>query len=179
MAFDVRTLCLGILSMGEASGYEIKKAFEEGPFGHFIEASYGAIYPALGRLTEEGLVARRAEIHPGRPERKVYSLTRAGRRAFEAALKATPGPDRFRSEFLFLLLFAEHMPRDRLHELIEERLADYRGKLAEIERHEDACLPPGLRFVKGHGRTLYQAAIKYIEDNRALLEGSLDTATAV
>jgi DNA-binding PadR family transcriptional regulator len=57
MAFDVRTLCLGILSIGEATGYEIKKALEEGPFGHVLEASFGAIYPALGRLTEEGLGA--------------------------------------------------------------------------------------------------------------------------
>jgi DNA-binding PadR family transcriptional regulator len=36
---NVRTLCLGILSTGEASGYEIKKDIEEGLFSHFIDAS--------------------------------------------------------------------------------------------------------------------------------------------
>ncbi len=47
---NVRTLCLGILSLGEASGYEIKKDVEDGLFSHFIEASYGSIYPALNQL---------------------------------------------------------------------------------------------------------------------------------
>lgn len=165
--------------MGEATGYEIKKACEEGPFGHFIEASFGAIYPALGRLTEEGLVACRSEAHAGRPERKVYCLTGAGRRAFEAALEASPGSDRFRSEFLFLLLFADQLPPERIDALIEERLAEYRAKLAQIERHDDTCLSPGLRFVKGHGRAIYQAAISYIETHRHLLRERLESASAV
>jgi hypothetical protein len=42
----VKTLCLAVLSMGDASGYEIKKLLE-GPFRHIHEASFGAIYPAL------------------------------------------------------------------------------------------------------------------------------------
>ena len=28
---DAKTLCLGVLTLGEATGYEIKKAVEEGP----------------------------------------------------------------------------------------------------------------------------------------------------
>ena len=58
---NVRTLCLGILSTEEASGYEIKKDIEEGLFSHFIEASFGSIYPALTQLTAEGLLTVRAE----------------------------------------------------------------------------------------------------------------------
>ena len=44
---DTRSICLGVLSMGEATGYEIKKLFEDGPFSHFYDAGYGSIYPAL------------------------------------------------------------------------------------------------------------------------------------
>ena len=58
---------------GEATGYEIKKLFDEGGYQHFIEASFGSIYPALNRLTEEGLVSVRAEVQEKRPDRKVYS----------------------------------------------------------------------------------------------------------
>src|SRR3546814_3071348 len=54
---DAKTLCLGVLSRGAASGYEIKKAFEEGPFSHFHQASFGSIYPALNALSADGLVA--------------------------------------------------------------------------------------------------------------------------
>ena len=49
---DVRTLCLGVLSMGSASGYEIKKRLENG-FGHFYDASFGSIYPGQSREPDE------------------------------------------------------------------------------------------------------------------------------
>ena len=38
---DIRTLCLGILTWGDASGYEIKKIFED-RLSYFYEASYGS-----------------------------------------------------------------------------------------------------------------------------------------
>ena len=42
---NVRTLCLGVLSSGEASGYEIKKEIEEGLFSHFIDAKRSVQVP--------------------------------------------------------------------------------------------------------------------------------------
>ena len=76
---NVKTLCLGVLSAGEASGYEIKKEIEEGLFSHFIEASYGSIYPALTQLAGEGFVTVRAEEQSGKPDKKVYAITATGR----------------------------------------------------------------------------------------------------
>src|SRR3546814_13530763 len=78
---DAKTLCLGVLSRGAASGYEIKKAFEEGPFSHFHQASFGSIYPALNALSADGLVAGRAQAQQKRPAKKIYSLTPKGRNA--------------------------------------------------------------------------------------------------
>ena len=43
---DVKTVCLGMLTDGEASGYDLKKKFESS-FGHFFAAGYGSIYTAL------------------------------------------------------------------------------------------------------------------------------------
>ena len=68
---DVKTLCLGVLHLGDASGYEIKKQCEEGPFGQFFAAGFGSIYPALAALHEQGRVAchelqqeKRPWMHP-------------------------------------------------------------------------------------------------------------------
>ena len=47
---DVKTLCLGVLSRGEATGYEIKKQCEEGPLAFFYAAGFDSIYPALNAL---------------------------------------------------------------------------------------------------------------------------------
>ena len=67
----VTTLCLGALVFGDATGYEINKMFEDGPFSHFLDASYGSIYPALTRLTEEGLVTCKAEQQERRPDKNL------------------------------------------------------------------------------------------------------------
>ena len=52
---DVKTLCLGVLTRGDMTGYQIKKHFEEA-FSHFFVAGFGSIYPALGDLAQAGLV---------------------------------------------------------------------------------------------------------------------------
>ena len=38
---DVRTICLGILTRGDATGYEIKNLFQDDGYQHFVEASFG------------------------------------------------------------------------------------------------------------------------------------------
>ena len=68
---DARTLCLGVIARGDETGYEIKKSFEEGPFAHIQAASFGSIYPALTKLSEDGLLACRDERQDTRPDKKV------------------------------------------------------------------------------------------------------------
>src|SRR5208337_3260930 len=116
---DVRTICLGILSRGEATGYEIKKLFEEGGYQHFVEASFGSIYPALSQLTGDGLVQVRAEAQEKRPDRKVYSITPAGRSQFLASLLKPLAEDRHRSPFVFAMLFSHLLPPERVSELMD------------------------------------------------------------
>src|SRR3546814_18361844 len=131
---DAKTLCLGVLSRGAASGYEIKKAFEEGPFSHFHQASFGSIYPALNALSADGLVAVRAQAQQKRPAKKISSLTPQRRNALRAALTATPGPDAVRSDLLFILPFVQQLPPARVGRILHARLAWYRALLGRIER---------------------------------------------
>ena len=77
---NVRTLCLGILSFAQMTGYDIRKLAAEGNFSHFCEANYGSIYPALSQLTKDGLVVFTDEAIDGKPPRKIYSITEKGRR---------------------------------------------------------------------------------------------------
>jgi len=161
---DVKTVCLGILNFGDASGYEIKKALEEGPFAHIHAASYGSIYPALNALSAQGYAECRQMTQDKRPDKKIYSITDAGRRALQESLLVTPAPDSFRSDFLFILFFAELLPPDRLAELIDQRIAWYRENL---ERMEQCNLEsPGHSFVHGMGQAIYRAAAEYLERNR-------------
>jgi DNA-binding PadR family transcriptional regulator len=68
----LRLYLLALLESGPKHGYELIKALSE-RFGGTYSPSAGTIYPRLGKLEEEGLVATRPE---GR--RTNYSITPAG-----------------------------------------------------------------------------------------------------
>jgi PadR family transcriptional regulator AphA len=166
---DTKTLCLGALSRGDASGYEIKKAYEEGPLSHIHEASFGAIYPALTELERQGLVAGREMAQEKRPDKKVYTITEAGRAALHRALLTPPARDKTRSDFLFLLFLGHLLDAPHLAELIDQRIAWYQECLSRMEACDLSDGPPGEAFVHGLGLAVYTAARDYLTEHRARL----------
>ena len=167
---NVRTLCLGILAFKEASGYEIKKAVEDGMFSHFIEASYGSIYPALTQMLSEGLVSVREELQEGKPLKKAYSITEAGRKALKKSLHELPQKDKFKSEFLFQTLFKDNLESAHLQDVFNGQLAFLYAELATVDECRHSAEPgTGHAFVNGYGRAVLTAAIDYMERSRASL----------
>ena len=165
---DVKTTCLGVLALGEASGYEIRKAFEEGPFSHFADGGYGSIYPALNRLTDEGLVTCNAQSQPKRPDKKVYAITQAGReRLFEALQVKSPGEDKYKSDLLFMLFFADALDPRWIEKVLDERIRFYRDKMAKMrECGVNDETPTGRRLTHGFGLAVYGAALDYLVAHR-------------
>ena len=162
---DVRTICLGILTRGDFTGYEIKKLFEDGRYHYFVEASFGSIYPALSKLTEDGLVSVREEAQAKRPDRKIYSITPEGRRAFLASLLGPLPDDRFRSPFLFAMMFSDLLPADRIEDMIENHIAQAEARLAQLEKKSQPA-GDGEAFVRGFGRTMYATMLQYLRRRR-------------
>jgi DNA-binding PadR family transcriptional regulator len=163
---NVRTLCLGILSFREASGYEIKKEIEEGQFSNFIDASFGSIYPALTQLHTEALVTVRAEEQSGRPDKKVYAITQAGRKALSEGLAQVAAKDKFKSEFLFAMLLQEYMTEDQVALAIDKQLNDLRQKLDRMETCRlQGALSRGSSFLMGYGEAVVSAGIKFLEQH--------------
>lgn len=74
---------LGALSVEPMSGYAVRQAIAQ-TLGHFWSESFGQIYPTLGRLEAEGLVAPSGE---GRTSGSTYRLTAKGRRRLRALLQ--------------------------------------------------------------------------------------------
>jgi DNA-binding PadR family transcriptional regulator len=163
---NVRTLCLGVLSFQDATGYEIKKMVEEGMFNHFIEASYGSIYPALTRMSEEGLVTCREEAQDGRPDKKVYSITEYGRTELISALCGPPREDKFKSEFLFVMLLANLLPEHHIASVYGQRIDELRAELQQMRGCADSGSHPGGQFVVGYGIAIVEAALNYLEANK-------------
>ena len=72
------TLCLGLLSLGPRSGYEIKQMFE-GPLSDFYSLSFGTIYPPLNKLQDEKYVSCKQLSQSKKPDKKVYTITKKGK----------------------------------------------------------------------------------------------------
>lgn len=168
---DVKTVCLGMLTDGEASGYDLKKHFES-TFAHFFAAGYGSIYPALSSLATAGLVECREVPQDGKPDRKVYRITAAGREHLQGALDNPAPGHKIRSEFLATMCFAHLMTAEQIEVVLQNRMEDIERYLAMFDEFE-ACgmddWPQGMQFVCGFGKALTQAKKRYIEKNKHLL----------
>ena len=79
-----------------STGYDLKAAFID-RLRHFWSAELSQIYPALKRLEQRNLLRSREEPSPKGPNRKVYTLTAAGREELLRWLRGGPvvGTERF------------------------------------------------------------------------------------
>lgn len=167
---NVRTLCLGILNFEDATGYEIRKMSIDGKYSHFVDASYGSIYPALNKLEADGLVTYREETQPGKPARKIYSIAPAGREELVKSLCEPPSPDVFRSEFLMIAISSEMLPREVVSKALDAQAAHLRQELNMIEQIECNSIHPSFRWAAQYGKHCMSQSLKYLEDNRSVLE---------
>lgn len=169
---DVKTVCLGMLTDGEASGYDLKKTFES-YFGHCFAAGYGSIYPALASLDEDGLVSCREIPQDGKPDRKEYSITAAGRRRLLDELDDPAPGHKIRSEFLATMAFAHLMTPEQIQTVLDSRIEDANNNLQIIDDFENGCegeWPVGVKFTLGFGRAMLQTMKTYVEENRHVFD---------
>lgn len=169
IGMNTQSLILAILNFGDATGYEIKKQSTEGAFSFFVDISYGTIYPTLARLEAEGFVSSRSEIQSGRPDKKVYALTEKGREEFVRLLDALPQKDKFKSEFLLIAMCADLCRPDLIEKAVDKQIGEVRDVLAIIEEMDQDCDHPSTRWVTNFGRHVKQAALDYLQNNKASL----------
>ena len=107
-----------------------------------------------------------------RPNKKVYEITDAGREVCIDALMSQDAKQTLRSDFMFMLSFAPYLPRARVAELLELRLADTAATSASLDELENAGSPlpgrlsPGQQFCVGLGRALIEAERSFILEHR-------------
>ena len=162
---------LGMLSVRPMSGYDIKKGIEES-ISNFWTESYGQIYPMLKSLVSQKLVTKTVERGTGKPDRHVYALTEAGRRALRQWLTEGVVPKVERNELLLKLFFGEEVETAANIELVEQYrghqrhlLERYRVIEKEIKDRygEDSNLPYWLMTVS-YGQHVTRALLRWCEE---------------
>lgn len=123
---------LGLLHHEPLSGYDIRKRIENS-IGYFWDAGYGQIYPSLRKMADEGLVTAETEKNEGRPDRKVYALTKKGEDALRKWLEEPAAREHVRYEILLKLFFGGLVPAERNIETIQDFQERYQGELATLE----------------------------------------------
>jgi len=130
----VRHAVLALLADQPAHGYEIKRGLEE-RFGSVVAPlNAGQVYTTLQRLQRDELVADDAVAQSGRPDKRVYRLTDAGRQALEEWLGVPSAPTRLRDDFFMKLVFAQSLGLADPAELLARQRAAYLRSLGELER---------------------------------------------
>ena len=172
-------MCLGLLVKQDASGYEIKKAITNGHASIFYDASLGAIYPALNRLTEDGLVTCEEQSQDKRPDKKVYRITTKGMHSFEMALLQPPTADKFRSDFLAAMFFCGQMSDSRLEEIMDEREIFHAERLAALQELEDDSQSGGETFLTRYAMMYHASNVKFLKENRYLLDADQSSGNNV
>jgi DNA-binding PadR family transcriptional regulator len=174
---NIKTILLGALSSASMTGYELKKIFSLS-FSYFSGLSYGSIYPALKKMEAEGLISMRLEIQETAPNRKIYTITPKGQRAFREALRLPFGMERHKNSFLMRLMFFSHLSREERLDAANNYLESIHSSLRELkdiepeikaraDRFQFLCFQFGLRYVQDLARNV-AAVIEALNDNERI-----------
>ncbi|GAA1003400.1 PadR family transcriptional regulator [Streptomyces sp. F-3] len=102
----MRLPLLALLARGPAHGYELKQDLEQLLGSAYPQPNIGQIYVTLGRLEKSGLIEGEEVEQTGRPNKKIYRLTDAGREAVSAWFQKPEDEPRVRDEFFLKLALA-------------------------------------------------------------------------
>ena len=147
---------LSLLRERPMHGYELNQELERREARDWAGISRPQVYYSLKKLATSGHIIRAAEGERAGPERQVFRLSAAGRRALSAALAREEWaiqrpPDPF---LTWLTLSSNAEPGDRLRllgrrrEFLEEQLAKERTTLGEILADTGAMVAAAAHVVR-------------------------------
>lgn len=167
------TAVLGVLSIGDLTGYEVRQAITS-VLGHFWHESFGQIYPTLAELVRDGLVS----AGPGDRARSTrYRITTTGRARLRKLLAEPPESQAPRNGLLLRIFFGRSLNDEALADLLDDvegqagsRLATY----SEIREGmgDDPSFPVHGRYWEATlraGELAAEAQLRWVAETRAAL----------
>jgi DNA-binding PadR family transcriptional regulator len=169
---------LTVLCEREASGYDISKQFEE-TMACYWTASQQQIYRELGRIERNGWARCQVVPQQGKPDRKVYAITEAGRQELRQWAAEPSMPTPIREDLLVKVLGGPYADPEQLVAEVRRRravhagqLASYREKEALVHSHPDLPLQEQYRYLTLRRGILFeQEWICWCDEVIAFLEG--------
>jgi DNA-binding PadR family transcriptional regulator len=129
------------LSERPAAGLELAGRFGKS-IGYFWAATHQQIYRTLARMEADGWVTAEVVVQTGRPDKKVYAVSPAGRAVLSAWL-TTPSPQPNPRSDLSVKMRGATFADDRgaVLDVVRADLADHRTRLAHYEQLAERDYP--------------------------------------
>jgi DNA-binding PadR family transcriptional regulator len=128
------------LSERAASGLDLARRFDRS-IGFFWSATHQQIYRVLARMEADGWVRSTVVAQHGRADKKVYSVSTAGREELARWLTEPVPMEQFRSEVAVKLRWASYGDRASVLGQVRRHLADHRTRLAHYEHLAERDFP--------------------------------------
>jgi DNA-binding PadR family transcriptional regulator len=129
----LRHALMAALLEGEASGYDLAKGFDAS-VANFWAATPQQLYRELDRMAADGLVRAEVVHQEKRPDKRLFSLTPAGRRALREFTARPPRAGVIRDELLVQVQAVDDGDEAAVRRALEERKARTEAKIARFER---------------------------------------------
>ncbi|MFF9035943.1 PadR family transcriptional regulator [Streptomyces sp. NPDC014892] len=160
----LRNAVMAALLEGEASGYDLAKAFDA-TVANFWMSTPQQLYRELERMEAEGLVTARVVEQERRPNKRLFSLTRAGREAVHAYTAEPPGkPGVIRDELMVKVQCVDVGDSEAVRAAVAQRMEWATAKLARYERLRQ-------RLLDGRSEEAYFAEAERVGPYLTLLRG--------
>jgi DNA-binding PadR family transcriptional regulator len=161
-----RLFILGLLGQRPMSGYDIRQTMKR--LGWLIGSpSFGAIYPALHALLEDGQVTVEVVSRPDRPPRKLYSITETGKQALGEWIAASDSSHKSLRMFIQRLIVVGDYEStgDLLTHLRRrhEAVVAQRSALEQAAAGLDTEVGMGRRLAIDYGLTTAGAELDWLE----------------
>jgi PadR family transcriptional regulator, regulatory protein AphA len=129
---SLRCAILGFLDIEPSTGYLLLQRFQ-GSVGSFWSATQSQIYRELHALEKAGQVELTVVPQDGKPARKVYALTAAGRKELTRWLREPVEPAQLRDPLLLKLVFAADLEPAQLNDVLTQYAESLRATRAEYQ----------------------------------------------
>lgn len=131
-----------LVSLAErsASGYELARRFDAS-IGNFWKASHQQIYRVLARMEADGLVDVRTVEQDGRPDKKEYAITDAGRVELADYTRTPTSPEVLRSELAVKIRALPFGDPETVVEDVRRRREHHRATLAYYRESAERFYP--------------------------------------
>jgi DNA-binding PadR family transcriptional regulator len=134
---EMDLIILGVLQGMPMHGYQLRQHIEASFGKRFFNLSNSKLYPKLAKLEAEGYVESHREQQDKIPDRKVYSITEAGKKRIHDLAAAPPGPREDYVDFKGRAVFFGLLTQEERRRVTEPFLKQAEKELKEaLEKHE-------------------------------------------